>query len=91
MAATVTVVRLLCATDDGTACLQNTVVALDHAVVVQSTSAIADVGVGSMDAKLRPLIETIAPPLVGALSLVLTRSYETTGALHSAATVKGNP
>ena len=68
MAATVTVVWLI--DDFGTAWLQRTVVSLDHAVVVQSTSAIAAVGVRSMEAKLRPLIVAVAPPLVGALPLI---------------------
>ena len=77
MAATVTVVCLL--DGFGTACLQRTVVSLDHAVVVQSASAIAAVGVRSMEAKLRPLIVAVAPPLVGALPL-LRRLCVTTGA-----------
>ena len=74
MAVTVTVVRLLGATDDGTACLHSTVVSLDHAVVVQSAPAMAAVGVGSMKAKLMPVIVAVAPPLVGTLALVPKRS-----------------
>ena len=88
MAATVRVVRLLGTTDDGTACLHSTVVSLDHAVVVQSASAMAAVGVGSMEAKLRPVSVAEAPPLVGALALVPTRSYETAGAAYGVATIK---
>ena len=75
MAATITVVCLLGATDDGTACLHSTVVSLDHAVVVHSASAMAAVGVGSTEAKLRPLIVAVAPLLVGAVAP--TRGCET--------------
>ena len=78
MFVTVTVVCLLGATDNGTACLHSTVVSLDHAVVAQYVSAMAAVGVGSMEAKLRPLIVAVAPPLVGALPP--TRVCEATGA-----------
>ena len=77
MAATVTVVCVV--NEYGTASSQSTVVSLNHAVVVQSANPIAAVGEESMGAKLRPLIVAMAPPLVGAFSL-LGRFCETTGA-----------
>ena len=78
--ATVTVVWLLPAFKPA-AWLHTTVVPLAHDVVLQSTSAIAAVVVGSRDAKLRPLIVALAPPVVGAL-LLLTRFQETPGAVQ---------
>ena len=83
MPVTVTPVCRPLETEDGTACLHITVVALDHAVVVQSASATEVVGVGSMEAKLRPLIVAVAPPLVGALPL-LTRVCDRVGAANGA-------
>ena len=89
MSATVRGIRLLGTTDDGTTCLHITVVSLDHAVVVQSASAMAAVAVGSMEAKPRPVsVAVMPPPLVGMLALVSTRSYETTGASYGVATIK---
>ena len=78
--ATVTVVLLFPAFA-GDAWRHSTVVPLAHDVVLQSASAIAAVVVGSRDAKLRPLIVALAPPVVGAL-LLLTRFQETPGAAH---------
>ena len=66
--ATVTVVWLLVSVIDVLG-RHNTVVPVDHDVVVQSASAMAAVGVRSTDAKLRPLIVAVAPPLVGKLPL----------------------
>jgi len=54
-------------------------VPLAHDVVLQSASAMAALKVMSMEAKLRPLIVALAPPLVGALPLP-TRLNDTTGA-----------
>ena len=83
MPATVTVVCLLLATGNGTACLHITVESLDHAVVVQFASATEAVGVGSMEAKLRPLMVAVAPPVVGALPLP-TRVCDRVGAANGA-------
>ena len=83
MSVAVTPVSRPLETDDGTACLHITVVALDHAVVVQSVSATEAVGVGLMEAKLRPLIVAVASPLVGALPLP-TRVCDRVGAANGA-------
>ena len=64
--ATVTVVWLLVNATDVLG-RHSTVVPVDHDVVLQSASATAAVGVRSTDAKLRPLIVAVAPPLVGEL------------------------
>ena len=77
--AIVTVVWLLAGLT-GVDCMHSTVVPLAHDVVLQSTSAIAAVVVGSRDAKLRPLIVALAPPLVGVLPLP-ARLNDTTGAI----------
>ena len=74
-----TVVWLLPALN-GRDCRHSTVVPLAHDVVLQSASAMAAVGVMSVEAKLRPLSVAVAPPLVGALPLP-ARLNDTTGAV----------
>ena len=77
-AETVTVVWLLLTSDDED-CRQITVVPLAHDDVPQSAPAIAAVGVMSKEAKLKPLMVALAPPVPGALPLP-ARMNDTVGA-----------
>ena len=77
-AETVTVVWLLLISDDED-CRQTTVVPLAHDDVPQSAPAMAAVGVMSKEAKLKPLMVALAPPVPGALPLP-TRMNDTVGA-----------